>query len=288
MSIYSADDIPDHLLAYFTINPEIGLEATLDEYVAQMVVVFREVRRVLRPDGTCWLNLGDSYAGSGRGGQSAEKRSVHWQPVYAKHGFVPDGLKAKDLCMVPARVALALQADGWWLRQDIIWNKPNPMPEPVTDRCVKAHEYVFLLSKSAHYFFDFEAIKEPNSPTSQMGGVYAKTGKYANVGNGHSGLTAAGKVNVWQGRNRRSVWTITPKPYRAAHFATMPPDLAEVCILAGSKTGDTVLDPFNGSGTTGAVAVQNGRRYIGIELNPAYIALSHERIGKVQSSLFSA
>ena len=236
-------------------DAQIGLEPTLDEYVEKMVVVFREVWRVLRSDGTLWLNLGDSYAGGsggntrGAGAGGGQERGVSMGlGTLPKRKDFTNGTKPKDLCGVPWRVAFALQADGWYLRQDIIWAKPNPMPESVTDRCTKAHEYIFLLTKQAKYYYDAEAVKE-----------------LATVGDGLM-------------RNKRSVWTVTTKPYREAHFATFPPDLIEPCVLAGSKPGDTLLDPFNGAGTTGVVAVRHGRRYIGVELNPDYLEMSRKRI----------
>ncbi len=234
---------------------QIGQERTPHKYVEKMVAVFREVRRVLRDDGTVWLNLGDTYGSK------------------------------KQLVGTPWRVAFALQDDGWYLRQDIIWHKPNPMPESVTDRCTKAHEYVFLLTKQPRYYYDAEAVKEENSPTSKMGGVYANDSKQTQCGNGHSGIAAEGKINIWAGRNRRSVWTVTTSPYKGAHFATMPPKLVEPCVLAGCPVGGVVLDPFAGSGTTGAVAVGHGRNFVGIELNPAYVALAEERIGNSQPAL---
>jgi DNA modification methylase len=244
---------------------QIGLEPTPEDFVAAMVAVFREVRRVLRDDGTLWLNLGDTYAAN-RGGTTPTRDCTRY------------GLKHKDLIGIPWRVAFALQADGWYLRQDIIWHKPNPMPESVRDRCTKAHEYIFLLSKSPKYFFDNEAIKVP---VKQDWGTRNRTnGKYHNEGTGlqpHSGLEKS-----YEKANKRSVWSVTTKPYKGAHFATFPPALIEPCILAGSRPGDTVLDPFGGSGTTGAVAIEHGRRSILIELNPEYIPLIQERLEKAQ------
>lgn len=256
---------------------QIGLEQTPDDYVAEMVAVFREVRRVLADDGTLWLNLGDSYAGGGRGGQSESKRSENWQPTYSLHGHTPQGLKPKDLVGIPWRVAFALQSDGWYLRQDIIWAKPNPMPESVTDRCTKAHEYVFLLTKSARYFYDNEAIKEKSLG---LGVTDIKFGgnKYGDSDDPKH-ATKSGNAYTDSGtRNRRSVWTITTKPFKGAHFAVMPMDLVEPCVLAGSKAGDTVLDPFAGSGTVGVVALRHDRKFLGVELNPDYAAIAEERI----------
>ena len=291
---------------------QLGLEATPDEYVANMVAVFREVRRVLRDDGTLWLNLGDCYtpqsthkANVPRGGnfnqRSRELKDKINLPSYGK---------AKDLVGIPWRVAFALQADGWYLRQDIIWHKPNPMPESVTDRCTKAHEYIFLLTKSARYYYDNEAVKEPqicSDPRLIKSGIvrsreygystkenelrtgnrkyddvpinYAGNGTNVKGHNGNSMNTLDGK------RNKRSVWTVTTKPFKGAHFATFPPDLIEPCILAGSAADTLVLDPFSGAGTTGVVAVQHGRRYIGIELNPQYLEMSRKRIQLVRDSL---
>ncbi len=259
---------------------QIGLEQTPDEYVAQMVAVFREVWRVLRDDGTVWLNIGDSYASardskavpdSLRNGEgTAVGKAANQNPANLKSA----GLKHKDLVGIPWRVAFALQADGWYLRQDIIWHKPNPMPESVTDRCTKSHEYVFLLTKSAQYFYDNEAIKEP---VKQDWGTRDRTnGKYHNEGSGltpHSGLTKS-----YETRNKRSVWSITTKPFKGAHFAVMPENLVVPCILAGTKVGDTVLDPFTGSGTTAVIALQHGRKFIGVELNPEYIKIAEKRI----------
>ncbi|HEY7824122.1 MAG TPA: site-specific DNA-methyltransferase [Acidimicrobiia bacterium] len=229
---------------------QIGLEQTPDEYVAEMVGVFREVRRVLADDGTVWLNLGDSY-GSG-----------------------------KQLVGIPWRVAFALQADGWYLRQDIIWAKPNPMPESVTDRCTKAHEYVFLLTKQPRYYYDHEAVSEPAvciSGTVRFSNRRAVGGMKV-VATGNEGRRSNEQDARKSTRNRRSVWTVTTKPFKGAHFAVMPEALVEPCVLAGSAVGDTVLDPFSGSGTVGVVALRHSRNYIGCELNPDYAALSEARI----------
>ena len=251
---------------------QIGLEQTPEEYVAQMVEVFREVRRVMRDDGTLWLNLGDSYANNGVrdsskvGGFTGERirRGVKGT-MDSRPREIPEGLKPKDLVGIPWRVAFALQADGWWLRQDIIWHKPNPMPESVTDRCTKAHEYVFLLAKSERYYYDAEAVSET---TAKIGGNPRHFGSVKQVGTMRQDI---GQTFVDNGkRNRRSVWTVSTKPYAGAHFATMPPELAETCILAGSKPGDLVLDPFGGSGTTAMVAAAHGRDWLLCELNPTY------------------
>jgi DNA modification methylase len=270
---------------------QIGLEPTPEDFVAAMVAVFREVRRVLRDDGTLWLNLGDSYARSA-GNEESKLASLHTMGVGQKKAHEagamrkgknrpPKGLKQKDLIGIPWRVAFALQADGWYLRQDIIWNKPNPMPESVRDRCTKAHEYIFLLSKSPKYYYDNESIKVPVK--QDWGTRNRKDGKYHNEGTGlqpHSGLEKS-----YEKANKRSVWTVTTKPYKGAHFATFPSALIEPCILAGSRPGDTVLDPFGGSGTTGAVAVKHGRSAILIELNPDYIPLIQERLDMAEPKL---
>lgn len=266
---------------------QIGLEQTPDQYVAEMVEVFREVRRVLADDGTLWLNLGDSYA-SGEVG-----RHDGYNPTRAggsgtnkpfgsrQQRRLQTGLKPKDLVGIPWRVAFALQADGWWLRQDIIWAKPNPMPESVTDRCTKAHEYVFLLTKSDRYHYDSAAIAEPAIHAGHV--VKASDPQTAkNAAKGKYGATAVGFTQhdtvVGDTRNRRSVWNVSSKPYAGAHFAVMPEALAEPCVLAGSRPGDLVLDPFTGSGTVGVVALRHDRDFIGTELNPEYAALAEARI----------
>lgn len=261
---------------------QIGHEPTVDDYVAKMVEVFRQVREVLTDDGTLWLNLGDSYAGTG------------------------------DVIGIPWRVAFALQADGWYLRQDIVWAKPNPMPESVRNRCTKAHEYIFLLAKSKRYHCNMRAIQEPLASSSikrlaqdidnqagsdrvpgkkngKMKAVYTKpytgqsTKDYAAGGAQDASATKARIVDrilsgEITGRNKRSVWTVTTKPFKGAHFATFPPDLIEPCILAGSEPGDTVLDPFGGAGTTAVVAKKHGRNAVLCELNPEYVALAEQRI----------
>ena len=252
---------------------QIGLEQSPEEYVAKLVAVFREVQRVLKDDGTLWLNLGDSYANGGRQSRDTDdklsKRGMNVRP--------DDGAKPKDLLGIPWRVAFALQADGWYLRQDIIWAKPNPMPESVRDRCTKAHEYLFLLSKADRYYFDADAIAEPSIKGSA--GSRFDAGKTALHGLGRS----SEKDRIERdSRNRRSVWTIATKPYSGAHFAVMPPALVEPCILAGSRPSDVCLDPFSGSGTVAAVAASLGRQAIGIELNPEYQSLAIERIEDAQ------
>ena len=364
-------------------DDQLGLEETPEEFVDNLVKMFREVKRVLREDGTVWLNLGDSYIGGGRGYDYCKDGTVQMAHIkagvkYGKPTGKIKGLKAKDLCGIPWRVAFALQSDGWYLRQDIIWHKPNPMPESVQDRCTKAHEYIFLLTKSAKYFYDVDAVREPcetkeNIPAKN----YLNNSKYGDVDNESkhrqgmhkdrgqsvvverpnlpnqkefvdfirdktnaknlsedSGIKLS-KVEHWfrydesgfayptiedwstireylddwsegfkdiddkmtylehhldtidsnqKGRNKRSVWTITTKPYKGAHFATFPPELPELCIKAGSREGDIVLDPFFGSGTTGWVAQRLGRKWIGIELNPEYVKIAEKRF--IQQELF--
>ena len=255
---------------------QIGLEPTPDEYVAKMVEVFREVRRVLRDDGTLWLNLGDSYAGAGYSNYANTGGAQRLDGGKQKH-LTGSGVKNKDLIGIPWRVAFALQADGWYLRQDIIWHKPNPMPESVRDRCTKAHEYLFLLSKLPKYYFDSEAMSEPAARTG--GGVIATPDKAALAGQTTNGTGATTLRAKPETRNRRSVWTVTPRPFKGAHFATFPPDLIEPCVLAGCPEGGVVLDPFGGAGTTGLVANKHNRNAILCELNPAYAEMARARIG---------
>ena len=259
---------------------QIGLEPTPAAYVDEMVKVFREVRRVLRDDGTLWLNLGDSYFAQTRGhegGSPKQKRNTGSR--FEPRRFERDGLKPKDLIGIPWMVAFALRADGWYLRQEIIWAKPNPMPESVTDRCTKAHEYIFLLSKSAKYYYNAQAIQE--DATSKAGG--RSFGKQHGIAAARGARAQSRRYDrpIYTKRNRRSVWTVATKSYKGAHFATFPPKLIEPCILAGCPFGGTVLDPFAGSGTTLRVAADHGRNAIGIELNPDYIALAHKRLAEV-------
>jgi DNA modification methylase len=284
---------PYYGLRDYGIDGQIGLELTVEEYVDKMVAVFREVRRVLRDDGTCWVNLGDSYAGST---QSGGKNGLNGTPKnsekhYGIHKNLSGSLKPKDLIGVPWRVAFALQADGWYLRQDIIWHKPNPMPESVTDRCTKAHEYIFLLTKSARYYFDNDAIREPQVDFER--GNRNPSDKYG--GNRVPGRESEQFIAGWRkkeesynpaGRNRRSVWTITTKPFKEAHFATFPPEIPEICIKAGSKSGDTILDPFAGSGTTGVVAEKLGRKFIGLDISEQYCNMANNRIYAACGGLF--
>jgi DNA modification methylase len=305
---------------------QIGLEPTFPEYIATLVDVFREVRRVLRDDGTLWLNLGDCYAGSwgaqsrakttdandmrstlgGSSMLSARQMTATRHETQTGSNKRTPGLKPKDLVGIPWRVAFALQDDGWYLRSDIVWHKPNPMPESVTDRPTKAHEYVFLLSKSERYHYDADAIREPVESIGRRCGTNSR----ANVDrdpahvnrkqDGAGGRRYTGFNDRWDAaeavgtaptmRNRRTVWTVPPANFEGAHFATMPPALAEPCILAGSPIDGVVLDPFGGAGTTALVARRNGRRFVHIELNPAYLDLARRRVDgeAYQPALFGA
>jgi site-specific DNA-methyltransferase (adenine-specific) len=278
---------------------QIGLEESPDAYVAKMVEVFREVRRVLRDDGTVWLNLGDSYAATGgkaqphrdSSGGIGNKGTRGEQGYHAAGGgflrpnTAQNGLKPKDLIGIPWRVAFALQADGWYLRQDIIWHKPNPMPESVRDRCTKAHEYIFLLSKNERYYFDSEAMQEPATYIETEPRVQFSSRRARAINREPSGNEAGKEYLRPSTRNRRSVWTVTTKPYKGAHFATFPKDLIRPCILAGCPIGGTVLDPFGGSGTTAQVAIEEQRSAILCELNPDYIALAEKRLSGTQVKL---
>jgi DNA modification methylase len=270
---------------------QIGLEQTPEQYITAMVEVFRCVKDVLADDGTLWLNIGDSYAGyhgnknasydaapSNKGGYFENQRKT-----LVNH----NGIKNKDLIGIPWMMAFALRADGWYLRQDIIWHKPNPMPESVRDRCTKAHEYIFLLSKSERYFFDSEAMREdsvdPVASSARYKAPFWENGKHQTGNYSANGAKHTGGMKVFDGkRNRRSVWTVNTKPYKGAHFATFPPALIEPCILAGSRPNDIVLDPFMGSGTTAQVAMQHGRQYLGCELNPEYAPLQEQRISSAK------
>lgn len=295
-SVHSVVTSPPYFgLRDYDADGQIGLEKSPEDFVSELVSVFREVRRVLRDDGTVWLNLGDSYSGSGKGVWNAsEERKANVKETYrptVNPMRAATGLKPKDLIGIPWRVALALQADGWYLRQDIIWHKPNPMPESVADRCTKAHEYIFLLTKSAKYYFNSEAIME-GAVTTDAGPNYEGRGQRAasrkrGTPPRHSKYESSdqsGLDNVGRGgkRNKRSVWTVATKPFRGAHFATFPPDLIAPCILAGTPPGGVVLDPFGGAGTTGLVAKNLRRDAILLEINPRYAELAKERIG-VQS-----
>ena len=290
---------------------QIGLEQTPEEYIAAMVEVFRCVRDVLADDGTLWLNIGDSYAGAGYSNHKGTGGTQREDGGKQRH-LSGTGFKNKDLIGIPWMLAFALRADGWFLRQDIIWHKPNPMPESVRDRCTKAHEYIFLLSKSERYFFDADAIRTPLAESSvarlSQPGLDAQRGSDRVPGKTNGNMKAVRfggnkygddtsaesrtkSGNTWQpdakGANKRSVWTVPTRSYKGAHFATFPPALIEPCILAGSRSSDIVLDPFMGSGTTAAVALQHSRKYLGCELNPAYEGLQKERLSGVQASLTS-
>ena len=260
---------------------QIGQEQSPEQYVEEMVKVFSLVRDCLTDDGTLWLNIGDSYYNYRKDGcipkQTFTQSRQDLPKTTPRRSNKLVGYKDKDLIGIPWMLAFALRADGWYLRQDIIWHKPNPMPESVKDRCTKAHEYIFLLSKSKYYYYDNEAIKEP---AKDWGTRDRTNGKYHNPGTGlqpHSGLTKS-----YTKRNKRSVWSINKRPYKGAHFATFPPDLIEPCILAGSEPGDIILDPFMGSGTTAMVAKQHGRYYMGCELHEDYGELIKNRVPEEQ------
>ena len=263
---------------------QIGMEQSPEEYVEEMVKVFRLVRDNLTDDGTLWLNIGDSYYNYRKDGcipKQTFSNSRQDLPVTTpRRSNKLQGYKDKDLIGIPWMLAFALRADGWYLRQDIIWHKPNPMPESVKDRCTKSHEYLFLLSKNKRYYYDNEAIKEP---AKDWGTRDRTKGKYHNAGTGLSPHTGLSKS--YAKKNKRSVWKVTNKPYKGAHFAVYPPDLIEPCIKAGSKTGDIILDPFMGSGTTAVAAIKTGRSYLGSELNSSYWKLSKERIEEETTNL---
>jgi DNA modification methylase len=273
---------------------QIGLEETPQQYIDAMVEVFRCVRDVLADDGTLWLNIGDSYASYRDGKATPDTTRGDSTGTLVPKGsaknrmsstFSGSGIKHKDLIGIPWMLAFALRADGWYLRQDIIWHKPNPMPESVRDRCTKAHEYIFLLSKSDRYFFDHESIKETAKVSSK--GIRFGGNKYGNSSDPKHATKSGNVSKEYEKANKRSVWSVPTKPYKGAHFATFPPDLIEPCILAGSKQGDIVLDPFMGSGTTAQVCLQNGRKYIGCELNKSYETLQNERIMNTKSPLMN-
>lgn len=312
----------------YGVEGQLGLEKTPNEYVEKIVNVFREVKRILKKDGTLWLNLGDSYnstdAGKNPGGFQGKqmRNNEQMNNAYTRHGDTLKGkikgLKPKDLVGIPWRVAFALQADGWYLRQDIIWSKPNPMPESVTDRCTKSHEYIFLMAKSERYYFNQESIRTPlkdisiarlaqniesqkgsdRVPFKTNGNMKAVRKQYdksmAGGGSkikGHNGyFDEYGNLICGDTANKKSVWTITTKPFKEAHFATFPEDLIVPCIFAGCPEGGIVFDPFIGSGTTGVVAMKYDRNFIGIELNAEYIEMANERISelKEQGRLFTA
>jgi DNA modification methylase len=270
---------------------QIGLEETPQEYIDRLVEIFGEVWRVLRDDGTLWLNLGDSYAGNATGSRKeTDKSSTNRGCAFDRPDKLPPGLKPKDLVGIPWRVAFALQADGWYLRSDIVWNKPNPMPESVTDRPTKAHEYIFLLSKIPRYYYDADAVREAYNPET--------LGRYSYDFQGTAPTCRQGDGDISRrlreygprepnpsGRNRRTVWTVATEPYPDAHFAVYPTALIKPCILAGCPAGGVVLDPFIGSGTTGLVAVECGRDYLGIELSEKYAEMARRRIAIAQPPL---
>jgi len=277
------------------IDQQIGLEQTPDAYVTDLVQVFREVWRVLRDDGVVWLNLGDSYSSykdcksvpdSLRvGGRSESANSIEKGMSVTRNTKVMRsvGLKDKDLIGIPWMVAFALRADGWYLRQDIIWHKPNPMPESVKDRCTKAHEYVFLLTKNPRYYYDSEAVKEPSKEPDDNRGERGNRKRFPT--DKIAGIRGPG---VYPMANKRSVWTVPTRPYKGAHFATFPPKLIEPCIKAGCPAGGIVFDPFVGSGTTVMVARELGRRGIGLDLNMKYLDVNaRERLASVQPLIFA-
>ena len=283
----------------YGIDGQLGLEKIPEEYISKMVEIFKEVKRVLKKRGNCWLNLGDTYSGSGNGSWNVQNPEHYGKQYYkgkrpneylAKPRTEFKSLKPKNLVGIPWRVAFALQSDGWWLRQDIIWHKPNPMPESVTDRCTKSHEYVFLLTKSTKYYFDSEAIKECAVDDESCKGKRKRTG-------GQRENEFADKYlkqnfrNIEKGKkyeliNKRSVWTVSTYSFRGAHFATFPPKLIEPMILAGCPKDGIVLDPFSGAGTTCIVAKKLERKYLGIELNPKYIEMTNRRIEEECGRLF--
>jgi DNA modification methylase len=293
---------PYYGLRDYGVDGQLGLEQTPDEYIANMVEVFRCVRDVLADDGTLWLNIGDSYSSMQRSGKKESPgvgAKQEMPPIRTKIKWGKGGgtnfwwriptdnygdIKPKDMIGIPWMLAFALRADGWYLRQDIIWHKPNPMPESVRDRCTKAHEYIFLLSKSERYFFDSEAMREPCSEDMQRRAAKGHTRGQGKIdASRNDAATVRPTVITADSRNRRSVWTVATRPYKGAHFATFPPALIEPCILAGSRPGDIVLDPFMGSGTTAAVAIQHGRQYIGCELNSDYAPLIDARVAAAMS-----
>lgn len=272
---------PYYALRDYGVDGQIGLEETPEQYIEKLVDVFRDVRRVLKDNGTLWVNIGDSYCGTGDKGNCKDPKYYDGRNGQSvSRNRVVKGCKPKDLIGIPWMLAFALREDGWYLRQDIIWHKPNPMPESVTDRCTKSHEYIFFLSKSAKYYYDADAIKEPTVTHDDN-----LRDRDATKLNNCPGRTRMGGLthNDYDFRNKRDVWSVSTKPYGGAHFATYPEELILPCILAGSKEGDTVLDPFNGAATTGVVSMKNKREYIGIELNPEYVALSEKRLADTEA-----
>lgn len=295
---------PYYGLRDYGVDGQIGQEQTPTEYINRLVEVFGEIKRVLKNDGTLWVNIADTYCSTAPGTIGdpyfiKESKQEINEARRRYRGKTPKGMKPKDLMGIPWMLAFALRADGWYLRQDIIWQKPNPMPESVKDRCTKSHEYIFLLSKSKKYYYDNEAIKEPRvgsndyspagskgdlRPNSRLRGSGNKERKQRPGAEILQKGAQAGSVPYDSGnlfRNKRDVWTVAPKPYKEAHFATFPTELIEPCVLAGCPVGGTVIDPFFGSGTTGVVAKENNRNYIGIELNPMYVEMAKRRISEV-------
>jgi site-specific DNA-methyltransferase (adenine-specific) len=279
-------------------DDQIGLEQDPNAFIAELVAVFSEVKRVLRDDGTLWVNIGDSYFSkpkSNYDGKALGLQSKNYGTGETTLGYrqqsekfkslLAQGHKNKDLVGIPWMLAFALRADGWYLRQDIIWHKPNPMPESVRDRCTKAHEYIFLMSKSPKYYFDSEAMKEPST---NLGKTKIRFGgnKYGDSDDPKHATKSGNEYTDTGFRNKRSVWSVTTRPFKGAHFATFPPALIEPCILAGCPEGGTVLDPFFGAGTTGLVAQRHNRKWIGCELNPEYAAIAQARI-ESESTLFT-
>lgn len=290
----------------YGVKGQSGLEKTPEEYIEKMVSIFREVRRVLRKDGTLWLNIGDSYSAGGMGGQSKGSENFGgvadgYENAIGKAKKAPPGFKPKDLCGIPWMLAFALRKDGWYLRSDIIWAKPNPMPESVKDRPTRSHEFLFMLTKSAHYYYDWEAIAEPASLSEKTPdgwdtgpgahGSFHKNGrekgKKSDKQRGHS-RRHAGFNDRWDQmereeqcsalRNKRDIWTVATEPFPEKHFATFPTALIKPCVLAGSPPRGIVLDPFMGAGTTALVACELNRDFIGTELNADYIKIAEKRI----------
>lgn len=272
---------PYYGLRDYGTDGQFGLEETPEQFVENLVTLFREVRRAMKDTGTLWLNLGDSYAGN-NSQASNNGRAGYGNPREKVVNRMSDGLKPKDLIGIPWMVAFALRADGWYLRQDIIWHKPNPMPESVTDRCTKAHEYIFLLSKSQRYFYDLDAIRERAETSGERPTLESRYQNGEPKRHGLKGASQCGAggfgVDSNGMRNKRSVWTVNTKPFKGAHFATFPEDLIEPCVLAGCPKGGLIYDPFGGAGTTSKVAVKHGRDYILSEINPDYIKIAEKRI----------
>lgn len=276
---------PYYALRDYGCDGQIGLEETPEKYIERLCDVFCEVRRILTPEGTLWVNIGDSYNGN-KVGNTEIVKNKRVSESNDFHKKLWSGAKPKDLIGIPFMLAFALRSQGWYLRQDIIWCKPNPMPESVTDRCTKSHEYIFLLSKSQKYYFDYEAIMEPCADQERNN---FQSGSRANgINKDRNDNDLGERSKIWQpkvignqkARNKRDVWTVNNKPCKEAHFATYPFELIKPCILAGCPENGIVLDPFMGSGTTAIVARSLNRNYLGVELNPEYIKIAHKRLGK--------